>query len=183
MFEAVVVAAVSFVPEKWALAANTQRLVALVRQASAATPKPQLILAPEGILEGYVVADIYDNGVDAERMRSVALTDDSAPIRELRELATELGVCLAFGYAEAAGDGRVRNAAMFLDHAGRVCGKYHKMQLAEGFVEGNWYNELGESGRAFDTPLGRCGFLICNDRCKLNFLLGRQPAQGERIVA
>ena len=26
------------------------------------------------------------------------------------------------------------------------------------------YNEVGEHGRAFDTPLGRVGFLICNDR-------------------
>jgi hypothetical protein len=93
MFETVVAAAVSFVPEKWGLAANTARLLALVRQvrcsrrrslharlqtwfkqfkrlsnrsndsgisnacllirqAAAASPRPQLILAPEGILEG-----------------------------------------------------------------------------------------------------------------------------------
>jgi predicted amidohydrolase len=114
-----------------------------------------------------VVADIYDNGLDAERMHSVALTDESSQIKQLRSLAQELGICLAFGYAEAVGPDAVCNAAMFVDHTGAICGKYHKLQLAEGHVEGNWYNELGQNGRAFDTPLGRVGFLICNDRCKL----------------
>lgn len=165
MFDPIVVAALSFVPKKWDLAANTQRLVGLVKQAARASPKPDLILAPEGILEGYVVADIYENGVAPDRMRSVALTDNSPAIQQLRLLAAELGVCLAFGYAESVGT-TVRNAAMFVDHTGNICGKYHKLQLAEGFVDGNWYNDLGQSGRAFDTPLGRVGFLICNDRCK-----------------
>ena len=27
-----------------------------------------------------------------------------------------------------------------------------------------WFNRLGRRSRAFDTPLGRCGILICNDR-------------------
>jgi predicted amidohydrolase len=165
MFDAMVVAAISFIPKKWDLAANTRRLVGLVKQAARASPKPDLILAPEGVLEGYVVADIYENRVEADQMRSVALTDDSPAIQELRLLAAELSVCLAFGYAESVGTA-VRNAAMFVDHTGKICGKYHKLQLAEGFVGGNWYNELGQSGRAFDTPLGRVGFLICNDRCK-----------------
>lgn len=165
MFEEVVVAAISFVPKKWDIAANTQRLVGLVTQAARETPKPELVLAPEGILEGYVVADIYENGVAPEQMRSVALTDDSPAIQELRLLAMELDVCLAFGYAESVGT-VVRNAAMFIDHNGEICGKYHKLQLAEGYIDGNWYNELGQSGRAFDTPLGRVGFLICNDRCE-----------------
>ena len=134
MFDTIVAASISFVPEKWGLDANTQRLTALVRQAAAATPKPDLILAPEGILEGYVVSDIYDGGMDAERIRTVALTDESPPIQGLRSLAAELGVCLAFGYCEAVGQG-VYNAAMFVDDTGAICGKYHKLQLAEGYVE------------------------------------------------
>ena len=134
MFDTIVAASISFVPEKWGLDANTQRLTALVRQAAAATPKPDLILAPEGILEGYVVSDIYDGGMDAERIRTVALTDSSPPIQGLRSLAAELGVCLAFGYCEAVGQG-VYNAAMFVDDTGAICGKYHKLQLAEGYVE------------------------------------------------
>ena len=38
----------------------------------------------------------------------------------------------------------------------------HKNQLAEGHVESTWYNRVGSGSQAFDTPLGRVGFLICN---------------------
>jgi predicted amidohydrolase len=38
------------------------------------------------------------------------------------------------------------------------------MQLAEGSHRSWWFNRLGKNSRAFNTPFGRCGFLICNDR-------------------
>ena len=56
--------------------------------AAAHTPRPQLVLAPEGIIEGYCVVDVmprppddplYLPGLtvaDQEKMRTVALTDD-----------------------------------------------------------------------------------------------------------
>ena len=150
---------------RWDVPYNLERLVGLVRQAAAATPSPDLILAPEGILEGYPVMDIRSGDVAAEHMRTVAFTDDSPPIARLRALAAELRVCLAFGYAEQVGD-EIFNCAAFVDHTGAICGKYHKLQLAEGHVDDGscWYNAVGAHGRAFDTPLGRVGFLICNDR-------------------
>lgn len=165
MWDHVTVAAISFVPRKFDVADNLARLIALVRQAAVASPAPDLILAPEGILEGYPVMDIRSGDVDSELMRAVAFTDVSQPIIELQQLAAELAVCLAFGYAEAVGSS-VHNCAIFIDHTGQICGKYHKLQLAEGHLaDGScWYNELGAHGRAFDTPLGRVGFLICNDR-------------------
>ena len=58
----------------------------------------------------------------------------------------------------------VYNCAVFIDHTGHICGKYHKMQLAEGYHADWWFNRLGKSCRAIDTPLGRCAILICNDR-------------------
>ncbi|MDP7274549.1 MAG: carbon-nitrogen hydrolase family protein, partial [Planctomycetaceae bacterium] len=79
------------------------------------------------------------------------------------KLARRLNVCLVFGLAERI-KGDVFNCAVFIDHRGRICGKYHKMQLAEGYHPSWWYNRLGRRSRAFDTPLGRCGILICNDR-------------------
>ncbi len=48
------------------------------------------------------------------------------------------------------------------------------MQLAEGYHPSWWYNRLGQTSRAFDTSLGRCGILICNDRW--NPQLARIPA-------
>jgi predicted amidohydrolase len=66
---------------------------------------------------------------------------------------------------------------------GAICGKYHKLQLAEGHLaDGScWYNDVGQRGRAFDTPLGRIGFLICNDRWNAD--LARLPVlDGARLL-
>lgn len=161
MFEEVKVAAISFVPQKFELQANADRLEATFRQAAASGV--QLAVAPEGVLEGYVVNEIVAGKVPPARMREVALSVDSPMIRRFRVLARELGMCLAFGFAESLGD-EVYNCAVFIDAAGRVRGKYHKMQLAEGNHPSWWYNRLGHHSRAFNTPVGRCGFLICNDR-------------------
>ena len=161
MFEQVDVAAISFVPEKFELQSNADRLEQMFRKAAAGGAR--LALAPEGILEGYVVNDIISGEVPAARMEEVALTLRSSVIRRFRNLARELDVSLAFGFAERIGRD-VFNCAAFIDQAGRLCGKYHKMQLAEGSHRGWWFNRLGRKSRAFTTPLGRCGFLICNDR-------------------
>ena len=48
------------------------------------------------------------------------------------------------------------------------------MQLAEGYHPSWWFNRLGKQSRAFDTPYGRCGLMICNDRW--NPALARIPA-------
>ena len=132
MFETVRVAACSFVPTKYDPHGNAVRLAALFREMAASSPKPRLLLAPEGIIEGYCVGDATrehqraplgsDAPPTAERMRQVALTDASSVLRDFRALARELGVCLAFGYAEAVG-AEVYNAAVFMDDTGKICGK------------------------------------------------------------
>jgi formylglycine-generating enzyme required for sulfatase activity len=38
------------------------------------------------------------------------------------------------------------------------------MQFAEGSHPDWWFNRLGAQSRAFDTPFGRCGIVICNER-------------------
>ena len=161
MFTNVPVAAISFRPEKFNLEKNADRLEQRFHQA--ADGGAQLAVAPEGILEGYVVDEIIAGQAPAERMDEVALTMRSPLIRRFRDLAASREICLAFGLAERCDDG-VFNCAVFIDHKGRVRGKYHKMQLAEGYCDSWWFNRLGERSRAFDTPFGRAGFLICNDR-------------------
>ncbi|NKB66897.1 MAG: hypothetical protein GKR89_07550 [Candidatus Latescibacteria bacterium] len=161
MFRAVDVAAISFRPKKFALAANTDQLEDAFRRA--AKGGAQLAVAPEGVLEGYVVMELISGEAPAERMREVAVTTRGPVIGRFRALARELGICLAFGLAERIDDD-VFNCAVFIDEKGRLCGKYHKMQLAEGYHPSWWYNRLGAHARAFDTPFGRSGFLICNDR-------------------
>ena len=161
MYESVEVAAISFKPAKWDKAANAERMEALFVQA--AEKRPQLIVTTEGALEGYVVMDVIEGRAEAEALLAVAEPIDGPYIRRFQKLARSLNTCLAFGFAERIGD-EAYNCALFLDQQGEICGKYHKVQLAEGSHPSWYFNRVGNRLRAFDTPLGRAGFVICNDR-------------------
>ena len=88
MFERVDVAAISFVPKKFGLEDNAEQLEMMFRQAAAGGA--QLALAPEGVLEGYVVMDVIEGRVPAEEMRQVAVSTRSALVDRFRSLAREL---------------------------------------------------------------------------------------------
>lgn len=162
MFQSVNVAAISFVPRKFELEYNCDRLETMFRKASAGGA--ELAVAPEGVLEGYVVSEIIQGNVPATQMNNVVVTMRDPVIKRFRDLARELKMSLAFGCAEKLGRSGVYNCAVFIDHTGKLCGKYHKMQLAEGSHPTWWFNRLGKASRSIPTPFGRAGFLICNDR-------------------
>ena len=155
------VAAVSFEPVKFDLKANADKLEGMFRKA--AKGGARIAVAPEGALDGYVVNEISAGKAKAADMKAVAVGLDDKVIERFQELARELDMAIAFGLAEKIGDD-VFNCAVFIDHSGRICGKDHKMQFAEGYHADWWFNRLGKQSRAFDTPYGRCGILICNDR-------------------
>ena len=161
MFREVRVAAISFKPVKLDLEGNADRLEEMFREAAA--DGAELAVAPEGVVEGYIVNEIIDGEIPPEDMNRVSLTMRGKIIGRFRDLARSLNMCLVFGLAERV-DGEVYNCAVFLDHRGRLRGKYHKMQLAEGHHRSWWFNRLGKRSRAFDTPFGRAGMVICNDR-------------------
>lgn len=165
------VAAISFVPKKLDLAGNADRLERAFR--GAAAQGAQLAVAPEGVLDGYVINQVLAGEVALERMNDIAIPIDHPQIRRFQALARELRMCLVFGFAERMGDD-IYNTATFIDGEGAIRGKYHKMQFAEGYHSDWWFNRLGVRSRAFDTPFGRCGILICNDRW--NPALARIPA-------
>jgi predicted amidohydrolase len=180
------VAAISFVPTKLDLEGNAQRLERAFR--SAAEGGAEISVGPEGALDGYVVNEIIAGEMPADRMREVAIGLDHPVIERFRQVARELDMCLAFGFAERIKED-VYNCAVFIDGSGAIRGKYHKMQFDEGYDPSWWYNRLGKTSRAFDTPYGRCGFLICNDRwnaalARIPVLDGAQflliPAMGSR---
>lgn len=161
MYESVEVAAISFRPTKWDKATNADRMEELFVRA--AQDSPRLILTTEGALEGYVVMEIVEGRASPDAMLEVAEPIDGPYIRRFQKLARSLKTCLAFGFAERIGD-EAYNCALFLDQQGEICGKYHKVQLAEG-THPTWrFNRVGSQLRAFDTPIGRAGFVICNDR-------------------
>lgn len=155
------VAAISFEPRKLALKENADKLKMLFRKAAAEGAR--LAVAPEGVLEGYIVNEILNGKISPDRMKDVALSINDPMILSFRQLAKEIDLCMVFGFAEKIGED-VFNTAIFIDGQGNICGKYHKMQLAEGCHPDWWFNRLGTEARAFDTPLGRVGVMICNDR-------------------
>ena len=107
--------------------------------------------------------EVVEGRAHAESMIEAAEPIDGPYIRRFRKLARSLNTCLAFGFAERIGD-EAYNCAIFLDEQGEICGRYHKVQLAEG-THASWtFNRIGKKLRAFDTPIGRAGFVICNDR-------------------
>ena len=161
MYNSVEVAAISLKPAKWDKAANADKMEAFFAQA--AKTKPNVILTTEGVLEGYVVMDVIYNPEKAEAMFEIAEPIDGPYIRRFQRLAKNLQTCLCFGFAERLGDD-VYNCGVFIDDNGEICGRYHKTQLAEG-AHPSWnFNRIGSTLRAFDTPVGRAGIVICNDR-------------------
>ena len=161
MYETVEVAAISFRPAKWDKAGNADRMEELFVRA--AQDGPRMILTTEGALEGYVVMEIVEGRAQQGAMLEVAEPIDGPYIHRFQKLARSLKTSLAFGFAERIGN-EAYNCALFLDQQGEICGKYHKVQLAEGTHHSWRFNRVGSRLRAFDTPIGRAGFVICNDR-------------------
>ena len=161
MFTSIQVAAISLRPKKWDKPANAAKMERLIREA--ATANPDVIVTIEGALEGYVVYDVIEGRRSPDEMLEIAEPLDGPYVAHFRQLARELRVCLCFGFAERVGND-IYNTVVFIDHAGELCGAYHKSQFAEGTHPSWHFNRIGKQLRAFATPFGRAGMLICNDR-------------------
>ncbi len=161
MYNQVKVAAISLKPKKWDKAENANKMERFFREA--VKDDPDIVLTTEGVLEGYVVMDVIDGRRPQRDAIEIAEPIDGPYIQRFQNLANDLNTCLGFGFAERIGDD-VFNAAIFIDADGQIRGKYHKTQLAEGTDDSWSFNRVGTTLRAFDTPFGRAGFVICNDR-------------------
>ena len=111
------------------------------------------------------------NALQAAKPKIVFILADDVGIEPLGCYG-ELNMCLVFGFAEGVGDD-VFNCAVGIDRTGRTCGKHHEMQFADEYHPSWWFHRLGTQSRALDTPYGRCGLTICNDRW--NPSLARNP--------
>ena len=161
MYRTIRASAISFKPAKWDKDGNADKIEAFFVEAS--RDAPDLIVTTEGALEGYVINDVLETPELEERVYEVAEPIDGPYVRRFQALAKNLGTCLVFGFAELVGSS-VYNTAVFIDHRGQISGKYHKTQFAEGTVDSCRFNCVGKTLRAFDTPVGRAGIVICNDR-------------------
>jgi predicted amidohydrolase len=154
----------------WQLEDNFRRLEGYVREA--VRRRAQLVIAPEAILDGYVCGT--DPTVTKERMLAIAQSVPDGPyLQRAAKLCRELGIYLAFGFLEKAGNQLFNSCALF-SPKGEILAKYSKVHPTnESFIT------PGRELKTFDTPFGRVGFLICSDRHTVdNFsTLGAQGAE------
>ena len=101
MYQSIKVSAISLKPAKWDKASNAEKLEAFFVEAAKDTP--QLILATEGVLEGYIVMDVIEGKATPEAMLDIAEPLDGTYIHRFRRLAKQLKTCLCFGFAERSG--------------------------------------------------------------------------------
>ncbi|MFE0179826.1 carbon-nitrogen hydrolase family protein [Streptomyces olivaceus] len=121
----------------------------------ARTEGVDLLALPEACLGGYLLGLDDDTALDAG---PPALSVDGPEIRRLAALAGEMTVIA--GYCEAGEDGRRYNSAVCVTGDG-VLGNHRKVH--QPLSEDASYAS-GDTFRAFDTPAGRIGMMICYDK-------------------
>lgn len=114
----------------------------------------QLLALPEACLGGYLLS--LDNDAELD-VGPPALSLDGPEIRRLAELARDMTVVA--GYCEAADDTRY-NSVVCVTGDG-VLGNHRKVH--QPLSEDASYSS-GDRFRAFDTPVGRLGMMICYDK-------------------
>jgi predicted amidohydrolase len=160
------IAAISFVPEKWGKDANMAKCEETIRRA-ASTEGVDLVVTPEGILEGYVVNEV-DRVTGEEKIRlereflEIAEPIDGPYIQGFRNLAQEFSVLLCVGFAERRG-AEVYNTVALIGRDGEIIGQYDKTHLAQGYGHPTFY-KTGVKFPSYPTEQGRIGMIICYDR-------------------
>jgi predicted amidohydrolase len=153
-----VVAALSLTPQAWEKEANLAKFERYARQA--AERGAQVIVAPEGYLEGYVGNEKRTPGLTQERYAAEAAEAIDGPLlTRVRLLAKELRVYLMLGFAERR-DGKVFNTAVLFSPAGAVASRYSKSHT----MNDEPFNTKGTSFPVTSTEFGQWGTLICFDR-------------------
>jgi len=176
------VASLMIKPVKWDKEANKLRLDAAIREAK--RQGAELVVTPEGALEGYVVNEVIGaTGADRQeltaRFNALAEPLNGPYIRHFQQLSKELGIHLVLGFLEADG-GNTYNTAVLIRPDGAIAGRYRKTHFAQGYRNGNVKgNNPPNYLRGTEYPtflLGphRIGMMICYDRQK--------PVVAKRLV-
>jgi len=151
------VAGLSLMPEPWNKIANFQKLERYARQA--ASQGAQVVITPEGFLEGYVGNEKRSPGLNREQFFAVGEPIDGPLLKRIAALARELNVYLSIGFAERRGNAMFNSVAVF-SPTGDLAAHYSKSHTADDEP----FNTKGNSFPVVSTPFGRWGTLICYDR-------------------
>ena len=160
------VAALKVMPITGDKPANYELFERFAREAAA--KGADLVVTPEGYLDGYMGHPKFTPGMTREKLPSVAERIDGPWLKKVSALARELKVHVIFGFSELRGE-RVFNTTALFAPDGSLAGRYCKTHIAGG--------ELYDAGTelpVFATKLGRMGILICFDR---------QPPESARTLA
>jgi predicted amidohydrolase len=177
------VASLMIVPVKWDKEANATRLDEAIREAKA--KGAELVVTPEGALEGYVVNEVNRATGEkrqklTERFNALAEPCDGSYVQRFRKLCKELRVFLVLGFLEADG-GKTYNTAILIRPDGTIAGKYRKTHFAQGYSNGNEKGDnppgylRGAKYPVFEIAGRRMGIMICYDR--------REPVVARNLVA
>ncbi len=152
-----VVAGLRVTPHPWDKAYNTELLIRYTRQA--ATEGAGLVVTPEGFVEGYVWNDEAPKAFTRDEYFALGEPADGPLMDRLRDLASELRIHLAVGFAERRGD-EMFNSFAILSPEGLTLSLYAKTHTAGDEP----LNTRGTEFPVVDTAFGRWGSLVCMDR-------------------
>ena len=131
---------------------NLARLEAAAREAASAGA--HLLVCPEMIVTGYAIG--------APAVQALAQAADGAWADAVAAIAQRHQLAVVYGYPERGANGRVYNAAQWIDASGRRCLNYRKAYLF-GDLDRSQFAAEAQSARTFDFHGWKVGMLICYD--------------------
>lgn len=158
------VASLSFVPEKWNKEVNLKKMDVLARKA--ARDGAQIIITPEGALEGYLIDALRRMGGQRPqwepKFQEIAEAVDGPNVTHIRNLARELQVDFVLGFLERDNDS-LYNTCIWINAQGEILHRHRKTHMAQPYFDPPNYRP-GYELKAFDTAYGRAGMIICYER-------------------
>ncbi|MDZ7890514.1 MAG: carbon-nitrogen hydrolase family protein [Rhodoferax sp.] len=131
---------------------NLDRLEAAARDA--ARTGAHLLVCPEMFITGYAIG--------AQSVQSLAQAADGAWADTVAAIAQRHQLAVVYSYPERGADGRVYNAAQWIDVSGSRCLNYRKAYLF-GELDRSQFAAEAQSARIFDFHGWQVGMLICYD--------------------
>jgi predicted amidohydrolase len=176
-------------PVKWDKDVNMRQLEKAIREAR--RQGAELIVTPEGALEGYVVNQVIRASGQTKQQLTKRFNDLAEPcngpyIRYFKKLSKELSVYLVLAFLEA-DRGKTFNTAILLDPNGAIAGKYRKTHFAQGYSAGEKQGDnpvgysRGTKYPVFNVGSSKIGIMICFDR-RVPEVAGRLMRNGADFI-
>ena len=155
------VALLQFKPRKGDYAANLERLGELFAEVASLDPRPEVLHLPESALSGYFL----EGGVREHAVTAGTIARDLDAL--WRRHAAGPAVDVVVGFYETFRN-TLHNSAAYLTLGGAdgaVVRHVHRKAFLPtyGLFDEERFVERGHEFRAFDTPWGRAGMLVCED--------------------